>query len=330
MNAFVRSIPLLFAVAGLMTAQESLAQTTSVTTDPVGYNSLTLPAGNSVRVNTFVQAKVFQGVASSITSSSNSVITVGGTGSSLTSGSYNETAGGPAYYVEILSSGSGQGLVADVISNTASTVTVAANVPALGVSGTASFCIRPHTTLSSLFPATNSTLTAYVDTVKLFFPNNTNRTFLFTGTGDGWVDSGSGVDSGAQVIYPGQGFIINVQAAKSVAVMGSVKAGPTLVPLYTNAINLVGTFNPQVGGTQTLASYNFPATFVPYVDAVKIFNDDGSLQSPGSYLSSGTNMINAGTGVNSDSVGSAPTNAVIVSVGQAENWLMPSFYMSGQ
>ena len=335
MNVLVRRTPktpsallaALFASA-LVSATLCHAQTT-VTTDPVGYNTLTLPAGNSVRVNTFVQAKAFQGVASSITSASDSVITISGT-SGLTSGTFNEGSSGPTYYLGVLSSGSGQGLIADVIASDTSTITVAANLPAFGVSGTTSFCIRPHTTLTSLLPASTTGLTPYVDTIKLFFPNNTNKSYLFTGSGSGWIDAGLGTDSGSQVIYPGQGFIITVQSAKSVPIFGSVKAGPTLIPLYVGSLNLVGNINPGASGTQTLANFNFPAVFTPYVDGVKLFNDDGSLQSPGSYLSSGTSMINAGTGSPSDVVQVALSNAVIVSVGQSKNWLMPSFYTSGQ
>ena len=330
MYVSVRSFPLLFAaVAALIFAQQSRAQT-SVSTDLVGYNTFALPAGNSVRVNTFVQQKAFQGIAASITSAANSVVTVSGTGNALTSGSFNENASGPAYYLEVLGSGSTQGLIVDVLSNDSNTITVDANLSAFGVSGTTSFCVRPHTTLSSMFPATTTALTANVDEIKLFFPNNTSRVFMFTGTGSGWVESGTPTDAGGQVIYPGQGFIIMVQTAENVPVIGSVKSGPTIIPLYPGAINLVGTFNPNLSGTQTLSSFNFPATFVPYVDVAKPFNDTGLLQSPGTYLSNGTNMLNAGTFVNSDLLQVNPSNAVIVNVGQYKNWVMPSFYTSGQ
>lgn len=323
-----RSLLFILAVAGLVSVQESRAQTT-VATNPVGYNMLTLPAGNSLRVNTFVQPTACEATAASVTSASNSVVTVSGTGSALTSGSFNETASGPVYFLEVLSSGSAQGLIVDVISNTASTITVNANLPSYGVSGTTAFCVRPHTTLSSLFPATTTALSAYVDTIELFFPNNTSQSYLFTGAGDGWILSGTGTDAGGQIIYPGQGFIITVQAAKSVPVMGCVKPGPTQIPLYAGANNLVGTINPMVSGTQTLSSFGFPASFTPYVDAVQVFEDTGALQAAGSYLSSGTSMINAGTGIDSDTLSINPSNSVIVNVGQPKLWTMPSFYTSG-
>jgi hypothetical protein len=327
MNICVRRFPLVFLSAALLLAQQGRGQT-SVATNPVGYNMFSLPAGNSVRVNTFVQPTAYEGTAASYTSGSTSVVTLSGDDSALTSAAYDETTSGPAYYMEVLSTGSAQGLIVDVISNTASTITVNANLSTYAVSGTTSFCIRPHTTLSSLFPATTTALTPYVDSIKLFFPNNTSESFLFTGTGDGWI-TGGGADAGGQIIYPGQGFIMTVQSAKSVPVSGCVKPGPTQVALYAGAINLVGTINPILSGTQTLSTYNFPAVFTPYVDAVKLFNDTGLLQSPGSYLSTGTDMISGGTGLDADTVSVNPSNAVLVTVGQSKLWVMPSFYTSG-
>jgi len=328
MNAVVRRLPLLLlSVAGLLSAQVIHAQ--SVATNPVGYNMFTLPAGNSVRVNTFVQATAFQGTASNVTNVANSVITLSSSATALTSGSFNEVNGEPTYYVEILDTGSAQGLIADIVSNGTNTITVDTNLIPFGTLTTCSFLVRPHTTLSSLFPATTTGLTPYSDGIKLFFPNNTSVTYLFTGTGDGWVNGGTFADAGAQVIYPGQGFIISVGSAKTIPVTGYVKPGPTQVPLYAGAINLVGTLNPVISGTQTLSNFDFPAILTPYSEAVKIFNDTGLLQSPGSYLSSGTNMINGGTFANSDSVPVNASNSVIVSVSQNKNWVMPSFYTSG-
>ncbi len=322
MRALVRSLPLLIlSFAALASLPEACAQT-SVATNPVGYNMFALPAGSSLRVNTFVQPTAYQGVAASYTSASNSVVTVSSSGSALTSGSYNETASGPAYYMEVLSSGSAQGLIVDVLSNTANTITVNANLSTFAVSGTTSFCIRPHTTLATLFPS-NCGLTANVDALKLFFPNNTNE--LFTFTASGWINSQG--SAGSQIIYPGQGFLLIVQTAESVTVTGCVKPGPTIVPLYAGAINMVGTINPMLSGSQTLSNYDFPAVFAPNVDAAKLFYDNGTLATEGVYESNSTNMFN-GSG-DADSVTVNPSDALLVTVQQNKYWYMPSFYTSG-
>lgn len=318
---------LLTCVSGLLATQVASADTT-VSTDPVGYNVFSLPVGNSVRVNTFVQAKSFQGTMASVTSASNSVITVTGSGTILSSGTYNQTSAEPSYFVEVLSSGSGQGLIADVISNTATTITVAGNLASYGAGNGTSFCVRPHTTLSSLFPAT-SALTANVDSIKLFYPNNTSRSFIFVGSGSGWADSGTFADSGSEVVYPGQGFIITVGGARTVTVMGSVKAGPTQVPVYANAVNVVGSFNCNIGGTQILGDLNLPASFAKNVDTAKLLND-GTLAATTAYLSDGSQMIDGGTFTPSNSVAVAPSSGLIISVGQTKNLVLPSFYTSGQ
>ena len=328
MNVSVRRLPLaLFAIAVLSAGFDSQGQTT-VATNPVGYNTLTLPVGNSPRVNTFVQPTAFQGIASAITSASDSVITVSGTGAILSTGSFNETASGPVYYLEVLSSDSTQGLIADVIANTSTTVTVDANLAALGVSGTATFCVRPHTTLSSLFPATSG-FTAGVDEIELFFPNNTSQTYLFTGSGDAWVNASTAADAGSQIVYPGQGFIVIVQTAKTVPIFGTVKPGQTQVPLYPGIINLVGTINPMVSGTQTLSNFGFPGSLAQGQDSVQPFYDNGQLQEMGSYQSTGTYMYSTTSGSDSDTLTINPSNSVIVSVNQPKYWVMPSFFTSG-
>jgi hypothetical protein len=327
MNAVVRRIPLLIlTVAGLLSAQALHAQ--SVATNPVGYNMFTLSSGYNVRVNTFVQATVFQGTASSVTNASNSVITLSSSATALTSGSYNEVNGEPAYYVEILDSGSAQGLIADIVSNGTNTVTVATNLIPFGTLSTCSFLIRPHTTLSSLFPVATSGLSAYADFVVLYFPNGTNQLFNYTGTGDGWVSS-SNADAGNQIIYPGQGFLLYVTNAKTVPVVGYVKPGPTQVPMYAGAVNLMGTLNPVLSGTQTLSNYNFPASLAPYADFVVAYtNTNGTLQASSAISSNGSNMFVSGN-TDADSTPVSASSAVYVNVYQNENWLMPSFYTSG-
>jgi uncharacterized protein (TIGR02597 family) len=329
MNVTVRRLPLLLlSVAGILSAQILHAQ--SVATNPVGYNMFTLPPGNSVRVNTFVQATAFQGTASAVTSSGSSVITLSSSATALTSDTYDEVSGEPAYYVEILDSGTAQGLIADVVSNTANTITVDYNLIPYGVSPTCSFLVRPHTTLGTLFPSTSG-FAPGTDQIELLFPNGSPQTYIFTGATDNtvWVTS-SGNPAGNQIIYPGQGFIVYVQNGKTVPVVGYVKPGQTQVPLYAGVNNIVGTMNPVVSGTQILSNFNFPASLTAGgEDTVKTFVDNGQLQAAGSYGSAGSYMYNTSSGTSSDTVSVLSPNAVIVNVQHGKNWIMPSFYTSG-
>jgi hypothetical protein len=327
MNAFVRRLPLfIFPLAGLLFAQASHAQ--SVATNPVGFNTFTLYAGNNLRVNTFVQPTAFQGNASSVSNAANSVITVSSSSGTLTSGSFNETGGQPGYYCEILSPGSAQGLIADVVSNTANTVTVANNLSTYSVSGTTSFCIRPHTTLSTLFPV-GSGLTANTDGLELYLANGTSETFLYQGS-SGWLNLNTGNSGNSQVIYPGQGFILNVATGKTVTITGSVKPGQTQVPVYAGEVNIVGTINPMLSGTQALSSFDFPASLAADQDGVELFTDNGQMQVVGTYISNGSYMVNvANPSVDADTTTVNPSNAVFVSVNTSKNVVLPSFYTSG-
>jgi hypothetical protein len=160
----------------------------------------------------------------------------------------------------------------------------------------------------------------------LFYPNNTNAIFDFTA--NGWVNaSAGGTPAGSEVIYPGEGFVVNVLNGKTVPVMGCVKPGPTQVSLYAGAINLVGTCNPVLSGGQTLGAFNFPGSLAQGADYVEPFNDNGQLQSAGVYTVSGTNMFGASGNANTLSVNAS--NAVVVGVVNSKSWVMPSFYTSG-
>jgi uncharacterized protein (TIGR02597 family) len=326
MNVAVRRFPLLLvSLLAILPLRPIHAQ--SVATNPVGYNVFSLPKGSSILVNTFVQPTAYQSTAASYTSASNSVVTVSNSGSTLTSGSFNETGAEPSYFMEILS-GSSTGLIVDVLSNTASTITVNANLSSFGVSGTTSFCIRPHTTLASLFPP-GSGLTANIDLLKLYFPNKTSQTYEYTTSySDGWMNVNTFADAGSQIIYPGQGFILVTQSTESVPIMGTVKPGPTIVPLYAGAANIVGTINPLLTGTQTLSTYGFPAYLTQNLDLVETYSSDGAFTSQTSE-SNGTNMFNINTFADTDTVSVPPSNAVIVTTQQNEYYTMPSFYTSG-
>jgi hypothetical protein len=108
-----------------------------------------------------------------------------------------------------------------------------------------------------------------------------------------------------------------------------VKPGPTIVPLYQAGVNVIGTINPMLSGTQTLATFNFPASLVANSDIVKVVYDDGSLASDGGpYESNGTQMIDI-FGTPSNSLPVNPSNAVIIGTGTNEYYTMPSFYTSG-
>jgi hypothetical protein len=251
------------------------AQTTSYS-EVVGYNTLSFPAGNSAHTATFIKSNLFQGAASSKTANSLTV-------SSASFGSLGPVSGLPTHYVKI-TSGALQGYVFDILSNTATSVTVDGSLTF--AEATPSFVIRPHVKASDLF-AGNTSLAPGSDTVTLFNENGTSSVLLWVGSDSatGWVDpvTEAVVDG---VVYPGQGFVLTTVGAGSFKFNGTVETSPTVVPLYPGAVNLVSLGSPS-SGSKSLQTIGLGLNMAPGSDTVEFFSSNGSLASSGVYLWAG-------------------------------------------
>lgn len=252
------------------------ASSSTVSTPVVGFNKLSFPAGNSAHTATFTKPNVFQGTASSATANSL-------TAASASFGSLSPVAGLPTHYVKI-TSGPMQGYVLDIVSNTATTVTIDGNLTTAGA--TPSFVIRPHVKASDLF-AGNTELSAGSDTLTLFNENGTSTVLLWVGadSATGWVDpvTEAVVDA---VIYPGQGFVLTALAAGTFKFQGVVETVPTVVPLFSGAVNLVSAANPS-SGSSAFQSIGLGTNMSAGSDTVEFWATDGSLASSGVYLWAG-------------------------------------------
>lgn len=252
------------------------ASSSTVSTPVVGFNKLSFPAGNSAHTATFTKPNVFQGTPSSATANSL-------TAASASFGSLSPVAGLPTHYVKI-TSGPMQGYVLDIVSNTATTVTVDGDLTTAGA--TPSFVIRPHVKASDLF-AGNTELSAGSDTLTLFNENGTSTVLLWVGadSATGWVDpvTEAVVDA---VIYPGQGFVLTALAAGTFKFQGVVETVPTVVPLFSGAVNLVSAANPS-SGSSAFQSIGLGTNMSAGSDTVEFWATDGSLASSGVYLWAG-------------------------------------------
>jgi hypothetical protein len=283
------TLPLL--LVSVLLGQVANAQTSS-TTPVIGYYKFDVPVGNTAWVCGFVTKKDFQGAATSMTAGANSVI--------------NQTgAAFPAFalhYVEILS-GTKAGLILDIVSNTATTITVEGNTTTLGLTGTETYCVRRHATLGTVFQG-GAGLTAGGDNVTLFDSLGGSSTHSYNGLN--WEDALSGDPSDNAIIYPGQGFVITngTVATETVTFGGNdvsyVKSGPTMVPIYTVATNLIGLINPLVGtaptDVSTLGAMNLTASLTTGSDQVGTLSLNGLLSLTGVYTNNGVNMEDALTG----------------------------------
>jgi len=237
---------------------------------------LGFPAGNSAHTATFVKANVFQGAATSRTSTTLTV-------SSASFGSLAPAGGLPTHYVKITSEAM-EGYVLDILSNTSTSVTVDGNLSTAGA--TPSFVIRPHVKASDLF-AGNTSLAPGSDTLTLFNDNGTSTVLLWVGSDSstGWVDPITEAVQDA-VVYPGQGFVLTSQGAGNFTSTGIVETSPVVVPLFPGAVNLVTRANPSVD-PKSLQSINLGQGMAPGSDTVEFFATNGSLASSGVYLWAG-------------------------------------------
>jgi hypothetical protein len=238
------ALPLLLA-AGLL-AQVASAQTSS-STPVIGYYKIDVPTGKSMWNCAFVTKKEFQGAAtSSAPSGGNTEITQ--TGATWTAGAFN------LHYVELLS-GSSAGLILDVVSNTASTVTVEG---AVAIPAGTSYCIRKHSTVGSIFKTAG--LGPFEDEVLIFDDNGLAHKYLFDDTvgSEQMVDAVSFTNKDNDIVYPGQAFVLTIGPAKTLTFGGNevsyVKTGPTRIPLYQNVSNLVGLMDPVVASNPLVAT----------------------------------------------------------------------------
>jgi len=298
-------LPIILLSASL----SSVNAQTSSSTPVIGYYKQTIPPGNYPAVCGFTTKKEFQGAMTSAANGSpNSVITQTGAGWTV---NQFQTSATPAtqssHFVEILTGpAAAVGMIYDIVSNTATTVTVEGSTTIL--TGTVTYCIRKHVTVGSLLPGGGG-LTVGSDLISIVNPDASIEQFLYNG--GNWEDVGSLEDGTNKVIYPGQGFILTRGGATPATItiggneVSYVKSGATKVPLYfhpgTNKTrNMVGLINPLVsdaGATDfnTLGNFGLVAGLNPGSDTVDVFRLDGTFRTLATYLSNGGNMEDVGS-----------------------------------
>ena len=231
------------------------AQTTA-TTDPVGFITLnvagtggTTPAAFTFSSLGLTNSITYQGATNTVTTNSLTV-----TAGPWTANQFNANGTNPTYFVEIItpagagSQAPGAGTTYDILSNTATTITLMQNLAA-GVVDGAQFKVRAHWTLGSVFGANNES--------GLGGGNSTgaDRILRWTGSGYdifyyqtsgiggvGWRKSGAPtVNASGTTLYPEDALIINrfQSTPVSVVLMGAVKTGQTSVPVIAGN-NFVG------------------------------------------------------------------------------------------
>ena len=302
----------------ILVAAVMAANAQPVYSEVVGYTKSTFPTGASAFGVGFVKPTTFQGVPTSLTSttmtfSGSNFVNLGPTSDGL-----------PKNYVEIID-GPLAGYNADIISHTATVLTISADFSALVLNPT--IVIREHIRASDVFKG-NTSLTDYADTFVLNNPDGSQSSLLRDSlSSTGWIDAVS-FTSADLIIYPGQAFLLNTSSSGEFTFSGSVKKTPTAIPLYASSGNFVSYSNPSA--TPDLQAMNLGENFgasEDYTATMGTFSTSGDLVQDATYLWAGA----LGGGL-IDSIAFAPPvgvsvpglSAIIVGVANDSVWIVPS------
>jgi hypothetical protein len=314
MKTTIKTLSLL-ATAALLSPVTHLS---AVTTDPVGYVTAEIAAGNVPYAPPMVKAASYSGTIASIVEDAEAGTSVVSLDSaSFDSGAY-DADDYPKYYLEVVEEGDLQGYVFDVITSDTDSVTIDGLVSSdfLIPSGS-SVVVREHLTVADLF-ADSDDITAYSDSLKFFNDDGSTTTLFWDGSM--WT-SDSFTSASNRPIYPGGGFICAFGQPITITVAGSVKTTATKIPLYAGVNNFVASLSPS--GT-TLGDLNLVDTLVAYSDSLKMFSETGDLSSAGIYFSDGTMVTDFNADASDVTVGAV--SSYIISVGSDSYWTVPAAY----
>ena len=173
----------LFSVATLLMASFGLLQAQTVSTDPVGYVTLTIngspdgttPAFTALSVGMQNAAVVTGSIASDATSA---VLTDSNASNTTNAYAATDAAGNGSYFLQI-TSGANEGLICDILSNDATTYTTGTDLTGI-VSAGDTYVIKAHVTLADIFGASNETGLKSAGS-----PVDSDTIYLMSSTGNG-------------------------------------------------------------------------------------------------------------------------------------------------
>jgi hypothetical protein len=267
-----------FAACGLASAQ------TAVTT-PVGYYNYDAKAGGNLFVPGLIESPAFSGA---ITADGATTLTL--PAASLTAGEFDEGAEFPTHYVEITEAGANQGVVIDIVSNTASEIVLASDITALSLAGTETIVVRPHVTLANVMAAAEANLASFSDAATFYNPDGSSDTYYFIGSST-WSTNFSDPDGSDRPIPPGTGFVFDTAADVALTVTGEVKESATVVQISGGGvINIVGPINPLVGDSAPIKDLGF-ADMSPFSDNITVYPPGDLINSIGTYYADGAGEV---------------------------------------
>ena len=275
----------LLCVAALVAGVSTLSAQ-SVTTDPVGFITLTVfgPAVTGDTANTFIGLGFTQPVSYQAALASAAATTLTDSSAAFTVDQFSGPAG--SFYLE-LTNGTGAGRTSQITGTpTATTITTADNLSSFVTAG-ATYKIRKNWTLSSVFgPNAESGIAGgnitTADQVLVYSTaGQAYLTFYYKTSGiggTGWRSTAStSINEATHPFMPTDGLLVLRHTAGNVtfALAGAVKLGPTALPVVPGS-NLLSNVYPA--GTFTLNSSNLVGSGLTggnltTADQVLIFNN---------------------------------------------------------
>lgn len=331
-----------FSLAALLASSVLLTGAngeTTATTDPVGFTTATvkgkgnLSAAYSLIQFAMLKASSFQGAATA--GVSQAIVDFSGT--PLTAGAFNKSVDGPNFFLEI-TSGTSEGLVADIDSNTDSSVTVyAEDASAIAAAMPATVTIRAHNKVSEVF-GTGGTLVlqggSSVNNADLIYFGRGGQLagyYYKTGIGAGWKTL-NGVAANNIPIYPGESVLVKRIGASNVSIVnsGSVQTGRALIPVSQGSVTAATSFpvGTTLGTSSLLASGLTGGGSSATADLLYIPDADGNLVSYFYKTGIGAGYKFVAGGANANSVTISEVGGVLITRRSATpfNWVVDQPY----
>tara|TARA_B110000037_G_scaffold101593_1_gene118504 strand:+ start:141 stop:1085 length:945 start_codon:yes stop_codon:yes gene_type:complete len=287
---------------------------------PSGYYQFDGKAGGNIFIPAFVNPSVASGA---ITGSNATTLTL--PASTLTPNALNAGAAFPTHYVEF-TSGPNAGVVVDIESNTATTITLDADILALGLVNNEAISIRPHVTLRSVLASSESSLAGFTDSATFYLSNGVAVSYFYIDATTGWSSDFSTPDGNNQPVPPGTGFVLFLNSAAPLTVTGEVKASPTVVQLTSGVVNIVGLVNPLVGSSVDLDTTGFE-DLAAFADSITVY-EPGPLVNSVSYFPLGDGTLSTDFSTPTTDQIANTTGAVVIPSVTSSVKLSPGFTIS--
>lgn len=322
----ITRLPLVALVAGGFSLPSVVNAQETAATDPVGYVTATvkgrgdLAAAYSLLQFPMLKDAAFQGAATA--GDAPGIINV--SGSPFAAGAFDKSTGssdGPNYFLEV-TSGAGEGLIADIDSNTASTVTVfAADAAAIVAAMPASITIRAHTKVSEVFGTGTSLLLqggSSVNNADLIYFGRGGQLvgyYYKTGIGAGWKTL-AGVAANNIPIYPGESVLVKRIGAADIAITnkGNVQTGRALIPVSQGFVTAATSFpvGATLGSSNLLNSGLVGGGSPSTADILYIPDAAGNLVSYYYKTGIGAGFKSVTSGANANNVAIADVGGVLI------------------